>query len=254
MIVMGLKKKVVCIIKFLIPNVIWNYFDIKKTKQFKGLTIEKTFKLIKENNHWGDDESVSGTGSNLSQTKDVIYSLQKLIKEYRITSVLDIPCGDFNWMKEMDLEDVSYTGADIVSEIIDNNLENYQTDKVNFETLDLTADKLPEVDLVLCRDCLVHFSYRNIYKAILNLKKSNSKYLLMTSFVETSDNFNIVTGNWRKLNFLIKPFCFPKPDLIIIENCTERDDSFNDKALCLWKLSELTFPLYFKVLSRFKTE
>ena len=43
----------------------------------------------------GDSNSFSGTGSNLDQTKEIIKKLPILIKNYKIKSILDIPCGDF---------------------------------------------------------------------------------------------------------------------------------------------------------------
>jgi hypothetical protein len=42
--------------------------------------------------------------------------------------------------------------------------------------LDLTGDPLPRVDVVLCRDCLVHLSFQNIFRAFANLRRSGSRY------------------------------------------------------------------------------
>jgi hypothetical protein len=35
--------------------------------------------------------------------------------------MLDAPCGDFNWMKEVDLSAVHYTGGDIVEPLVNSN-------------------------------------------------------------------------------------------------------------------------------------
>ena len=42
----------------------------------------------------------------------------RLLSRRRVRSILDAPCGDFYWMKEVALCDIDYIGADIVEEII----------------------------------------------------------------------------------------------------------------------------------------
>ena len=43
--------------------------------------------------------------------------------------MLDIPCGDFYWMKEVDLKDIEYIGADIVDELIKKNNDKFKAVK-----------------------------------------------------------------------------------------------------------------------------
>ena len=61
------------------------------------------FKQHYQRNTWGCSESLSGEGSTLDQTAAIRGALPQLIREFRIQSMLDIPCGDFNWMKMLDL-------------------------------------------------------------------------------------------------------------------------------------------------------
>ena len=86
-------------------------------------------------------------------------------------------------MKEVDLAKYKYWGADIVKDIIKNNKANYSNAKRNFIWADITSSTLPQVDLLFCRDCLVHFSYNDIARAVSNMKRSKSKYLLTTTFL-----------------------------------------------------------------------
>ncbi len=95
------------------------------------------------------------------------------------------------------------------------------------------------VDLIFCRDCLVHFSNDNILKTFENLKNTGSKYILTTTFTECDENIDIVTGDWRIINLTLAPFNLPEPLQIINENCTEGDGAFSDKSLGLWKISDL---------------
>ena len=81
------------------------------------------FQRIFEENTWGNTESVSGEGSNLDRTAVLRAKLPALLARHGVQSMLDAPCGDFYWMKEVPLGDIDYTGADIVPEIIDRDVE-----------------------------------------------------------------------------------------------------------------------------------
>lgn len=188
-------------------------------------------------NGWGDFESVSGPGSNLSQTQIIREKLPDLIRKFSVKTFLDIPCGDFNWMQEVELDIDLYIGADIVDEIVEINNLKYRNEHRYFTKLDLTQNPLPAVDLVFCRDCLVHLSLLDILKSLTNLKNSQSKYLLTTTFTQIENNPDIVTGGWRPLNFQKKPFCFPEPLSMINENCPT--EGFSDKSLGLWKIADI---------------
>lgn len=144
-------------------------------------------------------------------TSNVVYMINKIIDKYRIASVLDLPCGDFNWMKLVDLANVDYVGGDIVEDLIQSNIKNYSTSSISFEHINLTEDELPQADLIIVRDCLSHFSYEYILKAVNNIKRSKCKYLLVTTFTKQRINYDIVTGDWRSFNLQSKPFNFPKP-------------------------------------------
>ncbi len=191
------------------------------------------------NNKWGDKYSLSGTGSNLNQTKIILKEIANTIKKYEIKNILDIPCGDFYWMKEFDFHGLNYIGADFISELINENIEKFKRANINFQVIDLLEDDIPDSDLLFCRDCLVHFSFEDIFKALKSIKKTNSKYFLTTNFVERNHNCDIPTGAWRTINLCKPPFNFPEPSLIILENCTEANNQFSDKSLSLWELKNI---------------
>jgi len=196
------------------------------------------FREIWKGNGWGGRGSISGPGSDLEQTKVVRKDLPALCDDFGIHSMLDVPCGDFHWMKHVDLGNVDYAGADIVTELIDQNAQ-YCMSNIHFCTLDLIKDALPTVDLVFCRDCLVHLSYKDTYLALGNICKSGSTYLLTTTFTGRQCNFNIATGQWRPINLQVSPFLFPPPLKLINEECTQRDGAYSDKAIGLWQVSDI---------------
>src|SRR6266850_1421694 len=183
-------------------------------------------------------ESVSGTGSDLTQTREIVAALPRLFAEYGVRSILDVPCGDFHWMRLVDLRGVTYTGADIVRDQIAEN-QQYATDGIAFRQLNLLEDPLPKVDLVFCRDCLVHFSFEDIFRALRNIAASGSDFLLTTTFPARPRNVPIATGEWQPLNLEQEPFRLPPPITLISEGCTEVDGQYADKSLGLWKVSDL---------------
>lgn len=201
--------------------------------------MQQTFAPFYTENRWGDQESVSGPGSNLERTAKLRRELPVLLQEIGARTLLDAPCGDFNWIPHTQLGIDHYTGVDVVPDLIACNQKLYGNDETRFLVLDLTRDELPRVDVILCRDCLIHFSYRHIAAAIKNFKRSGSTYLLTNSYPAWRENANIRTGDFRHLNLTLPPFTFPPPLKLIEEKLPEEQERFFGKILGLWKLSEL---------------
>jgi SAM-dependent methyltransferase len=200
---------------------------------------ERVFAEIHRHNAWGSDESRSGTGSTLAQTRAVRAALPALLRRLGATSMLDLPCGDFNWMAHVPLDGVRYVGADVVPELVARNAARFAAPGRSFAALDLCASDLPAVDVVFCRDCLVHLSYDAIRAAIRNLKRSGSRYLLTTTFTGPRENRDIATGDWRPLALTAAPFHFPPPLALLDEECTEDGGIWPDKSLGLWALGDI---------------
>ncbi|KYK44713.1 hypothetical protein A1D31_36180 [Bradyrhizobium liaoningense] len=196
------------------------------------------FDRIFHENKWGSADSRSGEGGELSQTTTIRAVIPEIIAMVGARSMLDLPCGDFNWMRFVDLG-IDYIGADIVPELIAANQTKYGNDHRRFIVHDVAQELTPEVDLILCRDLLVHFSFEHIRSAYGNLRASGSGFILTTTFPLRPENAQIKTGEWRPLNLSLPPFNFPKPIRIINENCTEWDGHWSDKSLGLWRIADL---------------
>lgn len=205
--------------------------------------LKKKFKVVFDNNAFGGEISLSGRGSDLDQTKRIQEELPKLFKEFSIASIIDVPCGDQNWIAKIELGSIKYTGADIVSDLISENQTLYGKQTRSFIELDITKAIPPRADLILCRDLLVHLNTREIRKALRNIKLSGSQFLLTTTFTDNREykNLPIITRSvgWRPINLQSAPFSFPEPLRIVNEGCTEGMGLFADKSLALWRLSEL---------------
>lgn len=238
---MNLLKK---IYRYLLVIIIKKF--ILKTK----ISNKKKFNLIFKFNYWGDKSSLSGTGSSPQKTINVVSNIRVIINKFEIKNILDVPCGDFVWMKEItdNNDTLNYLGGDIVDHLVNNLNLKYKTKNVKFENIDIINNQLPKADLLICRDCFIHFSNKNILKTLNNFLNSDIKYFLITdSVVEKNfENIDISTGEFRSVDLTIPPFNLPKKNLYTFH------DVFNDKynryesKMTLWNRDQFA-NLKFKV-------
>jgi hypothetical protein len=207
-------------------------------------SLQATFTAIFQANGWGDAESVSGPGSTESRGEDFRQELVALLDAWQVRSIVDAPCGDFNWMRHV-LADrllpppLSYTGIDIVEDLIARNAHRHASASCRFLCADITRADLPRGDLIICRDALVHLPFADALAAIHNFRRSGSRYLLATTFVGRASNEDALAGDWRPLNLQATPFEFPTPLALVDERCTHTGGIYRDKRLGLWELASI---------------
>ncbi len=218
-------------LKSSLPRAVATYHDLRRA--LTAPSLETVFTEIYHNNSWSDPESVSGRGSTLTRTAVITTSLPPLLRELQAKTLLDAACGDFNWMQHASLGDIKYIGADIVPELIERNRGRYANAQKTFLTLDISKNRLPPADVILCRDCLIHLSFERIKRTISNFKKSAARYLLCTTHTKITENIDCPDGGWRSINLEIEPFNFPKPAHVIVE------DEDAGKCLGVWRLEDL---------------
>jgi hypothetical protein len=201
-------------------------------------SLKQKFTRYYYKNSFKGKESVSGKGSDLEQTSVIRVEIPRILETLGTRIVIDAPCGDFFWMKHVDLKEINYIGLDIVKEIISINEKEFGNSKRHFICKNIVTNDLPEGDVIIIRDCWVHLSNAHIFKSILNIKRSRIKYLLSTSFPHLDSNRELI-DIWRPLNLELPPFNFPTPLETIIEGCTEDAGRYADKSLMLWEISTL---------------
>ncbi len=198
---------------------------------------ESIFQVIHRKRSWGDSPSASGGGSDLVHTSAIRDALPALIRDIGARSMLDAPCGDFYWMQKVPLNVESYIGADIVPELIQENKSKYEHGIYRFMHADIVRDALPKVDLILCRDCMIHLSNQDIAQCLANFKRSGATYLLASTYPgRVRRNWNIVTGMWRPVDLQLPPFSFPEPIRFISESSSTPTEK---QALSLWRIADL---------------
>lgn len=192
------------------------------------------FDRIYQDNGWQNDESVSGAGSTHQATRAIRERLPYVFERRGITSVLDIPCGDYNWWPMMKLlQPLEYIGGDVVFDLIGDNIEKFP--QVDFRVLDVVRDNLPRVDLIFVRDLLGHLSNREVKQALANIRWSGARFLMATTFPDYENSGDIETGQWRPIN-LDQFWGLPPALEYINEVCMAGDGQFTDKSLGLWRV------------------
>ena len=222
-----------------------NFIETRE-KIFDHQSIKDRFSYIYSAHYWPSKESVSGPGSELRNTKNIREEITKIIKQYKIKKFLDIPCGDFTWIQSIISKDIHYIGGDIVSDLISENKKKNNNSNINFIEINLIEDKLPQADLMLCRDCLVHLSNDNVKKFLKNFINSNIKYILITSYESSSKNTSlninneIDDGDFRPTYLKESPFNFPNPVIKILDKDIEHSKDPNLKCyLYLYSMNQL---------------
>ncbi len=197
------------------------------------------FSAIYRDNGFVGTESLSGAGSTRFQTRVIRQKIPDLFRELGVKSLVDIPCGDFHWMRDVDLTDIHYTGADVVDEMVRKNQQLFGGPLRAFECINLFTGPLPAADLVFCRDCLVHLPFEDALAAIETIRQSKCKWLMTTTFTRGTPNTDLDAAGWRALNLTLPPFNLPPPTMMLSEKCTEAGGLAGDKSLGLWRISDL---------------
>lgn len=152
------------------------------------------FASVYQNNSWGGAVSRSGPGS------EGVYAEQKrritdyVIEQYRVNNMLDIGCGDLNWILPLlKIRDRkwSYLGIDIVADAIKDIKQKHQgRDRIpgaRFQVLDAITDyesiDIKTPDLILCFHVLLHLTEVEIAKLLDHWRRTQWKYLLIQRWI-----------------------------------------------------------------------
>lgn len=172
---------------------------------------EKVFTEIYDKAIWGrNDQGVgfSGEGSLLLNTREYISFLEKFIKEYGITSVVDAGCGDWEFSRYVDWTGINYSGYDIVTQVIEKNKILFSSPTINFARANITTVDFPKADLLLCKEVLQHLPNEDILKFLQQIEKF--KYCLITNEVDpktlSSKNSDILIGRVHRVDLSCPPF------------------------------------------------
>lgn len=199
---------------------------------------QEVFRTIFKENRWKSPESVSGQGSTLKATKLLRERLPPVLRNLGISTLVDAPCGDTNWIRHMDYVFSEYVGVDVVPELIQQLQERPAPESWRFVNRDIVTDVLQSADAVLCRDCLGHLPFEHALKVVANWKAAKFHYVITTTF-PGAQNRDGSLGRWRRLDLQAAPFCFPDPIALVRERDERPGDPNNFKSLGVWRTVDL---------------
>lgn len=166
--------------------------------------------------------SRSGPGSDPfhPMVRVAIAALDMAVDLIGARSILDAACGDAAWIEAHFLSrhpEISYTGADIVSHIIEENRQRHPS-SLRFAAADLSdavtcEQRLPRADLVFSKETLNHMFVEDAVHAVCNLRSTKSRYLLTNIHRGAPNNRGAAKGahaHYAPYDYSLPPFNLKK--------------------------------------------
>jgi hypothetical protein len=189
-------------------------------------------------------KSASGTGSDLGYPTQVsMQILKEVIQRYNVKTMIDLPCGDANWVFdswETDSLEL-YIGLDIVKPVIEANVARlaHHSNKI-FRHWDGSKCPLPKigstrkggdgvdrvldrsVDLVHSRDVLQHIPLDQGVRFLCNVFQSGARLFVTTTFPASDgrQNNDIKGGGFFNNDLTLEPFGMPSSALCVATHPT----------------------------------
>jgi SAM-dependent methyltransferase len=163
----------------------------------------------------GKRESASGPGSSLAAVAQTLALLDETTRELSIRRILDLGCGDWNWMKEAhwyrSMSGIEYAVWEASPELVDQLERRFGRPDVSFHLKDIVEEAFPPADLLICRDVLFHLPTA-LALLVVNKAMKTGGFLLATTFPNQSINTDIKAylpiKNWGfcQINLDLPPF------------------------------------------------
>lgn len=182
-------------------------------------------------------------------TQQLRADLPDLFLKYDITSILDAPCGDWNWMQHVDLRGIDYQGWDVEPGLVDDNQRKFSAPNVSFRQANLLNTRnFPTVDLIICKDFLFHIDNDDVEWLLSRFAASGSTYLLATHMPGASNDRpydgiqdGVVGYFAQSLDICAEPFGMADPLLEIREHDAlqpgyDMTENLKGHTLALFKL------------------
>ncbi|MGY3693176.1 SAM-dependent methyltransferase [Bradyrhizobium sp. USDA 3240] len=209
----------------------------RDTSHMHKAQLNEVFSDIYANGTWienAEQVSLSGLGSSPIATDSLTRQLSQFLRDVGCTRLVDIGCGDFNWMSRV-AGDFDYLGIDIVPSLIASHNEVHENSRRRFACLDATKQPLERWgDVAICREVLFHLSFKNALALLNNIKSAGFNYVLLTSDSSVWFNSDIRDGDFRRINLMRSPFGLPAPKFQL------KDDGVSGgRVLAVWDADAL---------------
>lgn len=176
---------------------------------------EKIFSKIYETDFWTNG---SGPGSHPDVTVEYRGILQKLFNDDRMTTYVDVGCGDWQFMKLIEIpENKTYVGYDIVKSVIDKNKELYEKDNIRFYH-NTDINNIQGGDLLIVKDVMIHWPNEQVSYFIKNVLPKFKYALFTEGYCSKEEGLNSdldTHGKYRCIDVSDAPFNLENTELIL---------------------------------------
>ena len=153
----------------------------------------------------------------------IIGQLKQYLGSQRIR-LLDVPCGDLQWMSRFlqTRSDVDYTGVDVVPDVIQHHRTKFADRPWKFLNLDIVSEPfdVTDYDVIMTRMMMQHLVHDDVIRILRKFSNVTATpcrrpaFLMATTFPHTAANIKLnVDKTWRfeMLNLEIEPFRLEAP-------------------------------------------
>jgi SAM-dependent methyltransferase len=115
----------------------------------------------------------SGPGSLRANARPYVEFVSDVLRRHRVSSVVDIGCGDWQMWPPQTFDDVeTYVGFDVVESVIEKNRALVGSVTREFHVADATQVPLPKADLLLCKEVLQHLPNAVVHRFLQTVLSS----------------------------------------------------------------------------------
>jgi hypothetical protein len=161
------------------------------TRFYKKLSVKDAFAETYKSRLWGTREGAEFFSGEGSSREDLVNpycaEVEKFIHSHQIQNLVDLGCGDFNVGSRLRTHVQTYTGVDVVPELIEYNQKQFGEKDVAFRCLNIIDEDLPEGELCLIRQVLQHLSNAQIELVLPKLARYG--FVIVTEHVYEGPGF-----------------------------------------------------------------
>lgn len=175
---------------------------------------------------WYRDEWADGLpGSTLEYTRHYREFLQEFLRQRMVQSVVDLGCGDWGMMSQLEWTGITCTGIDCVGDLVDRNLQQYGAENIRFVAADICDATFapPPADLAILKDVLQHLPFRMIIDLVEKVRLT-CKHLLVINCSTSDEPRDISVGGFTPLRADRPPLDMFAPEVLF---------TFQTKQVCL---------------------